>query len=284
MKVKNMINSFPDPYIKTNKKLNRNPLYRFLFKCGYLGTEDLYEYWIKNESKIIKLYKQEVDSTTFEEDVIEFKHKVIWSTCLGIFLRFEIKKYLRCNIDNKTDFSHVTTVYGDDTLSISEFNDRYNKMERISITDLRGTAIIKANFNNVEVYNVNFDYASLDGCTFDNVTFINCSFKSTNFSGTKIIDSTFDKDCTFYKNKFYNAVIKAEFNSDLIEVDIIKMKQKIITDKRIISNLKYPSYTVIISPSFVSNSNDVQITKQYIKQKRFNIDDINKYALIDNDL
>lgn len=279
-----MINSFPDPYIKTNKKLNRNPLYRFLFKCGYLGTEDLYEYWIKNQTRILTLYEQTVDSKTFDEDVTEFKHKVIWSTCLGIFLRFEIKKYLRCNTEIKTDFSHVTTVYGDDILSITDINDKYNKMGRISKTDLRGTAIIKANFNNVEVFHVNFDYASLDGCTFDNVTFKNCSFKFTNFSGTKLIDSIFDKDCTFYKNKFYNAVIKAEFNSELIDVDIIQMKQKIITDKRIISNLKYPNYTVIISPSFVSNSNDVLIAKQYIKQKKFNIHDIKKYALIDNEI
>ena len=79
-------------------------------------------------------------------------------------------------------------------------------------------------------------------------------------------------------------MIKAEFNSELIDVDIIQMKQKIITDKRIISNLKYPSYTVIISPSFVSNSNDILIAKQYIKQKKFNIHDIKKYALIDNEI
>ena len=108
-----MINSFPDPYIKSNKKLVRNPLYSFLFKCGYVGTEDLYEYWIKNQSRIIRLYKEKVDELTFDENMIQFKHKVIWSTCLGIFLRFEIKKYLRINRNTRTDFSQIKTVYGD---------------------------------------------------------------------------------------------------------------------------------------------------------------------------
>ncbi len=277
-----MINSFPDPYIKSNKKLVRNPLYRFLFKCGYVGTEDLHEYWMKNQARITRLYKKRVDKQSFDEHMTEFKHKIIWSTCLGIFLRFEIKKYLRINRFVKTNFSQIKTVYGDDRLSILEFNDKYNKMKKISRTDLRGTALIKANFKDIEVYNVNFDYSSLDGCTFENAIFRNCSFKYTSFTGTKIIDSTFDKECTFYKSKFYNAVIKSEFHCEMAEVIIIPMKQKIITTKIVIHNLKYPEFTVIVSPSFVRKSNDKLIAKQYDKQKKFDILEINKYALIIN--
>jgi hypothetical protein len=275
-----MINSFPDPYIKTNKKLNRNPLYRFLFRCGYVGTEDLYEYWIKNQTKILRLYKEKVDKKSFDKDTTEFKHKVIWSTYLGIFLRFEIKKYLRLSTNIKTNFSHIKTVYGDQLLTIVDFNDTYNKMENTSKTDLRGTALIKANFKNLEVYNVDFNYASLDGCTFENVTFSNCSFNYTSFTGSKIIDSTFNKECTFIKSTFYNTVIKSKFHCNIVDVDIIPMRQKIITNRRMIYNIKYPSYTLILSHSFAIKSNDKLIYKQYEKQKKYDTLDIKKYAQI----
>lgn len=251
---------------------HKNPITRFLYSFGYDGIEDINNFWLINKKEVIRHYKLNSNDSDFDYNFQDFEHKIKWASIWGIFMRFEISNYLSLTNDTIANFSKIKVRYDGKFTSISDFNNSLTKSEMSHQgTDLRGASLTRLKVSNIKIEGVNFDFCSIINCTFENVTFENCSFYRTDLSRSKFIDSIFSKSCVFQKVKFEGALIRSEFMCELPQSIISEMKCVFLTNKSIKYHLKYPTFTIIQSPSFVKMSNCELVRIQFRKQSRFQL-------------
>jgi len=245
-----------------------HPITEFVYKHGYNGVDDLFNYWYENKDDILKLIKKK-NRRLLQDDnlVFTFELKLRWSTWIGRWFRFYTDIATK-NLTKEFDFHKVAIRYGSDTLHLDDLYDMVSKnVDKIDSLDLRGISLIHYIFRDVTFENIDFSYSTLDLSEFYNVTFHHCSFNKTSFYRSKLVNCTFDKSCRLYDNDFNNAFISGDYNCPIVNPLI---KQPTVMDlyriKRQKSSIFY--FTMVNSESFIDSCNNKQNRnklKQYIK-------------------
>lgn len=190
--------------------LVKNPITPQLYKYGYNGIDNVYDYWITYREELMPILKRK-KQITFPDDLIAFEHKIRWATFYGLWFRFYIRMHLR-EPKRILDFNDIPIKFGQMVVVLSDFIDDISFLvEPCDITDLRGLSLINYTFKDRVIENVDFSYGALDSSKFENVSFRNCRFHGTSFVGVKIKNCCFDDLCLMSHNDFTNAFIDGDF-------------------------------------------------------------------------
>lgn len=234
--------------------LINNPVTRFLYKFGYLGVQDIDEYWHKYEDAITAAYIAGCKGRDAQEDLCAFRLKVRWASYYGYSIRMVIQTMLRTQTDQTLDFKAINGMFRDPTMGIDHFTEMtLEASDRTYENCLQGISIINRKVQGVTFENVDFSYAALDGTVFNGVQFINCKFHKTSFRDVKLRDCTFDAFCVLSYNDFRQTLIDAAFDCNIVEPLICtpnwlgRLRGPENPEK------KYLDYTRVVNPSFNEN-------------------------------
>lgn len=250
--------------------LSKHPITKALYKCGYNGIEDIYEFWVDNHDHVIEYYDSQYYPQDLKGDIYSFRCKIRWGGVFGLFLRLEINQYFRLNKSGSADLSTIKIRFGDKHLGIADFT-KFAELEinNKDTLDLRGISILKQKIEDITLEQIDFTHASLDYTTFKNVIFKGCIFDSTSFVRTNLLDCTFDETSLFRNNDFSKAVIDSTFHCDIDNPKIRPLKSWMINSNAIRLTLKYPTFTILLNTSIVSQSNRPLLALEYDRQERF---------------
>ena len=207
--------------IKRGNMLIRHPITEYIYKSGYNGIDDLYDYWYLNKDDIIDLINRSNKFKLTEELLISFELKLRWTTWIGIWFRFYTKSSLKVT-EGHFDFNAIEIKYGTNILFLDDFYNKVRSPSKVSdFVDLRGISMIGFDFQNIVINNVDFSEACLDTSHFRNVTFINCRLVNTSFYRSIFDNCSFDERCIFINNDFTNAYIHGTFKCPIIRPKIL---------------------------------------------------------------
>lgn len=102
--------------------LVKNPVTRFLYTMGYNGINNIYEYWLDHMNEIRDTYYNQSKSRNPEEDLQSFAYKVRWSSHQGLYLRFEMDRFVRSNKGDLLDFEQLVIKSGGKPFGLVDFN------------------------------------------------------------------------------------------------------------------------------------------------------------------
>ena len=231
--------------------LIRHPITEFIYKSGYNGIDDLYDYWYLNKDDIIDLINRSNKFKLTEELLISFELKLRWTTWIGIWFRFYTKSSLKVT-EGHFDFNAIEIKYGTNILFLDDFYNKVRSPSKVSdFVDLRGISMIGFDFKNIIIKNVDFSEACLDTSHFRNVTFINCIFFNTSFYRSIFENCSFDERCNFVNNDFTKAYIHGNFQCPISSPKI--KYPSYIEMYRLKENQSVIYHTLINSKSFIQN-------------------------------
>lgn len=257
--------------------LINNRIYRELFKFGYKGRQNPYEFWIKHKDEIL-LYIRNKDLKLIDNkyELDAFEAKVRWRSPIGTLLAFEIQKRIsKYTINIIDDISEVRVKYGKKMYSIDDFNEIHPLPNRDfnMETDIRGISIIHTDIEKFDFQNVDFRYASINSCICNNIEFRSCRMDSMTLSRSEFVDCNFDKGCSLFSVDFTDSLLKSEFKCKIEEPIISYLDKK---DKIFIllgADPRWRAFTEILGDSFIKNSNNDRLNS-YILDKQSQIEEL----------
>jgi hypothetical protein len=255
----------------------KNKLTEFLFQCGYNGYQDIDQYWYKHKDRILELFKSNVSKDEFDRVLKSFEYQIIWRSAFGIFLRFEISKYLENTKDNTANLNEVRTRRGDEKYSVSDFLVDHKRQES-DVLNLKGISIVNRTVKNITIENTTFDYGSLVAMNFIDVTFKNCSFKDVSFRGSVLYDVVFE-NCLLENNDFSNCLIKVHADSSIKDPLINTNQFYFKTKNRIRRALFYRESTIFLNDNLITMSRSEKVEEWYEIQKVY-VDKMIRHGMI----
>lgn len=271
--------------------LVKNPITSYLYIHGYKGLESIYEYWFDHRDDIIESYKRlyidKYSSEVIDETLNTFEHKIRWASNFGQFMRLGFARMLRINKDNVCDFGTLTVRFATRYHSLLDYNKTtypnyidteatINSLkidETMSYHDLRGVSILKKQFTDTTIKNVDFSYAALDANDFKNVNLINCRFYKTSFTQCRMNNCSFDDSCILDHNDFSCTYIHGDFDCIISSPIINSPKFRSAKKFRNFINKRFLKYSVIASDSFSDRCNNTEI-QTYRKRIKISSEDM----------
>ena len=194
--------------------LVHNPVTQYLYEDGYGGIEDIYDYWVRNEARIIEGYrkKNRRNQRDVDEDLKAFRLKVRWMSYYGFSIRILIDKMLRKSSHGVLDFGLLNGMFRNKQKGLDHFSRA--TLEAHEVADrqcLQGLSLINRQLSDVVVKDVDFSYAALNGSQFHKVIFSNCIFDHTSLKGCRFVGCTFEVDCVMVSNDFRKAYLDSRF-------------------------------------------------------------------------
>lgn len=241
--------------------LVNNPVTRLLFKEGYNGIDNIFDYWKQNETWIRKVLAM---SKITSEELVAFEFKVRWASVCGVFLRQSIEHLTRVSKKIELPLNEIKTRDGEGFMYINDFA-KITLKDAVERMDLRGISLISCHHKEVIIKDVDFSYGTLDSSVFDKVSFINCKFDHTSFVRTRFNQCTFDEQCEVKSCDFRMVYLDSEFKCSVMDPIINGVTGLAMLNYKHHMNRKYLKYTIIVDSSFVNNSNDSTLS-QYLKK------------------
>ena len=190
-----------------------------LFKYGYQGRQNIFEYWMENKDAFTA-YMSKRDPELLENRLIieEFETMVRWRSPIGTLLAESIRAHMRrLSLETISDFLDLKIKYGKEYFGLHDLYERHPMSNSpCQGLDLRGISIIRLEVKNTKLEGIDFSYACFDRMTFENVDFINCRFFYTQFSDVKLINCRFDVKCELEQTIFTSTLFGSNFLCDVI--------------------------------------------------------------------
>ncbi len=234
--------------------LIKNPITTLLYEQEYKGLENIFDYWMKHRDELLPfIHKKHKKINHFSRELEAFELKIRWSSFYGVLFRFYIKQYIR-RPKTVTEFDKISIKYGTEYMVYSDFMPHISHyVDEIDRLDLRGISLIRYEFRDTIIENIDFTHSSFDSSTFENVIFKNCVFRYTSFCQSKLITCTFDDACTFANNDFSKALIMSSFKCKVVAPILLTPNWKQRIKMEFIKESDYLSYTKIESETFIEN-------------------------------
>lgn len=246
--------------------LIKNKLTSFLYRYGYNGIENIYDYWISNQDAILEAFNElEHKEDALEEIIREFQYKVRWSSMTGLHLRIEIDKEIVNANGVPLKCQEFSIPYKEKEFYIKTFSEMTLPHEQEVLCDLRGISLMSKVFKNTEISNVDFSYSALDASAFYSVNFKNCRFYKTSFNRCRLDQCSFDSDCKFEHNDFRNAYINSSFRSLILSPLISPASKWDLMHVNKAVKAKYLNFTAVIAKSFINQIKDDRAEKALMK-------------------
>lgn len=196
--------------------LINSPVTAYMYKIGYVGVEDIYDYWCDNKDRISNGYRLKYKRRDTEDDLKSFRLKVRWASYYGFSIRMVIERMLRTHKGQEMDFKVINGSFRDPAKGIDHFSETtLEASDRVYDHCLQGISIINRQMVGTTFKDVDFSYAAFDGTVMNGVRFINCNFHRTSFRGARLEACRFDKDCITTDNDFRKTLIDARFDCTL---------------------------------------------------------------------
>ena len=242
-----------------------------LFKYGYQGRQNIFEYWMENKDAFTA-YMSKRDPELIENRLIieEFETKVRWRSPIGTLLAESIRAHLRrVSIETIYDLLELRIKYGKEYFGLKDLYEKHpmsnSECDRL---DLRGISVIRLEVKNAKLEEIDFSYACFDRMVFENVDFINCKFFYTQFSDVKLINCRFDARCEVEQTIFTSTLIGASFLCDVINPIFSKFKRKYIIDMLFSPDAVWKPYSEVTDASFIQNCKPEIVTMHLKNQQK----------------
>lgn len=255
--------------------LAKNAINYWLFKFGYLGRENIFEYWTENKKELLDRLNYSGEVSSEKNYILEaFEAKVRWQSPVGVLMAEEIRRAIRRKNKNQIfDFSKICVKYGRDIISLKEFTDSYPVGEiREELIDLRGLSVIRSEISEIVFSNVDLSYGCFDSTKFKSIKFDNCKLFQVTFCDSVFEGCSFDSQCLIDSVDFSRAILNCEFEGIINKPVIAPLKWRYLfyvlcTDEHV-----WPPYTVVESKSFLNAVGTYEMKNVLIK----NYDTLNK--------
>jgi len=248
--------------------ISENPLNYLLFKYGYLGRVNLFEYWTENRTDFLKFVSNYAPEVLHTDVYLEdFEAKVRWRSPIGALLVEEIRNIFRkTTAGNPIDLKQVTILYGKKKFTLQDFNRLHpcssNNNNHINI---RGISLIKSNLSGVIITGIDMTYAIFNRSQFVNTYFEDCNLSYASFDGSHIDGCNFNASCVLKFVNFRNAYVCAQFHADIEGPILSPLKKKHVFDMMIDMESLWKPYTEIWGNSFAEHCKSDDLT-EYISR------------------
>jgi len=233
-----------------------------LYSYGYDGIDNIFEYWNKHKEDIIQYLNASIPNIMSEKENLDvFEKKIRWHSKAGILFRFRIgvearilKKSTVLNIDD------VTIKFDGSALSLKRYAYKHRvSLVKINHSDMQGIPLMFAKIENLTLENIDFSHASFAYSKFTNVRFINCIFTKTSFLHCVLDNCIFDNHCLLENNDFKSSYVDSQFGCTIIDPQINKPGLFDIHSSKRIKDLRFLSFSMIRSESFIEKCNNKKI-------------------------
>lgn len=161
--------------------LAENPINYWLFQYGYLGRENIYEFWIEHRERFLQFIEKRCPDILLNPDVLEaFEMKVRWKSPLGMNFQDAIHMVIRTSRPGETvPLENISIRYGKRIYGLRGYLELHRQdASDGQFLDLRGICLLKVIGCGVTLDGIDFTYACLDGAYLEHIDFCDCNFKN----------------------------------------------------------------------------------------------------------
>lgn len=210
--------------------LAENVLNEKLFEFGYLGRENIYDYWSEHKDTFMKFLEKSNPRILNDKVTLEsFESKIRWKSPAGMDLMEQVKHAFKQRSD--LEMNHFENIKID-----------FDARKKI---DLRGISFIKVHIEKIKISNVDFSYACFDGSILKEVVFENCVFNDVTFRESTLENCHFVKGTILERVNIRNAFVHIHSDNSLKKVQFSPIKISHAHDCLFHKETKWIPYTRI---------------------------------------
>lgn len=232
--------------------LAENALNFMLFQYGYLGRENIYEYWMENKNGFIGFINKFTPGLLSSPDILDaFEAKVRWKSPIGSLMAEEVRRQVRHLRQSELNLEDLTILYGKERYKLKEFTDKHELRTASNRThDLRGISILNTTFKGCVLKDADLSFACLDGNTFEQGRFDNCHLSQSTIRRSVLETVCFDSQTTINRLELNKSTLKqVAFEGDCQHLKFSPLKGRHSLDLLWDLDSKYPRYTFIENSS-----------------------------------
>lgn len=259
-----------------------NPINYMLFKYGYTGKENIYEFWMENKDDFI-FYLQKSAPRIAKNQLLflSFEAKVRWCSPYGIQFTNEIREIIQNHtIDKPINFNSLSIKCGNINMTLKSFlEDHPVGNSYKGLFDLRGIKILRVALDSINFKDIDFSYARFDDSKFYNVNFSNCRLEYTSFNGSKLHQCNFNDLCIIENIDISNAYVDVDIKCKIGEIELSRINCSHISYLLSKKEYKWLPFTLFENINFIENCKENK-TLIYINNQYTIINYIKKYNSI----
>ncbi len=228
-----------------------NPLNELLFKYGYEGKENIYEFWIENKEEAIQFFYKKAKKLMKNKLVyMDFEIKMRWCSPMGMQLKYEVKEAIKNGHDiNKEYMDEFSFYYDGRNQRLVDFINTHPLdwcEDNIKQVDLRGISLVRLKAKGNYLKDIDLSFASFDGSDFHSLSFENCNLQQTRFCRIHFEQVDFRKNCKMHNTDFSDSIIDARFDCSIEGIKVTHAKEKKIKQWHKSGNKRFPPCTIFI--------------------------------------